>query len=68
MVLWFNPVDKGYILLLYFNMFTCILIYILSILENVRFSYDPRNEALKDISFRIPKGKTVALVGPSGGG
>ena len=49
-------------------MFTCILIYILSILENVRFLYDPRNEALKDISFRIPKGKTVALVGPSGGG
>ncbi|CAI2173840.1 5309_t:CDS:10 [Funneliformis geosporum] len=38
------------------------------IFENIGFSYDPRNSALKDISFEIPKGKTVALVGPSGGG
>ncbi|CAG8586657.1 7270_t:CDS:10, partial [Funneliformis mosseae] len=38
------------------------------IFDNVDFSYDPRNSALKDISFEIPKGKTVALVGPSGGG
>ncbi|CAG8704810.1 24374_t:CDS:10, partial [Cetraspora pellucida] len=36
--------------------------------ENVGFSYDPRHPALKNISFTIPKGKTVALVGPSGGG
>ncbi|CAG8487880.1 3260_t:CDS:10, partial [Acaulospora morrowiae] len=38
------------------------------IFENVGFSYDPRNTALKNISFTIPRGKTVALVGPSGGG
>ncbi|CAG8436593.1 9370_t:CDS:10 [Diversispora eburnea] len=36
--------------------------------DNVNFSYDPRNQALKNVSFTIPKGKTVALVGPSGGG
>ncbi|CAH1762874.1 18520_t:CDS:10 [Entrophospora sp. SA101] len=38
------------------------------IFDNVGFSYDSRNESLKNISFTIPKGKTVALVGPSGGG
>ncbi|RIA92197.1 hypothetical protein C1645_710937 [Glomus cerebriforme] len=38
------------------------------IFENVGFSYDPRHPALNGISFEIPKGKTVALVGPSGGG
>ncbi|CAG8739888.1 20583_t:CDS:10, partial [Gigaspora rosea] len=38
------------------------------VFENVGFAYDPRNPALKNISFSIPKGKTVALVGPSGGG
>jgi len=38
------------------------------IFENVGFSYDPRHPALNNISFEIPKGKTVALVGPSGGG
>ncbi len=35
--------------------------------KNVSFSYDT-NEVLKDISFELPKGKTIALVGPSGGG
>jgi subfamily B ATP-binding cassette protein MsbA len=35
--------------------------------RNVSFSYG-HNEVLKDISFKIPKGKTIALVGPSGGG
>lgn len=35
--------------------------------EEVTFAYDSR-PILKEISFRIPKGKTVALVGPSGGG
>lgn len=35
--------------------------------RNVRFAYGDK-EILKDISFKIPKGKTVALVGPSGGG
>ncbi|CAG8655381.1 14237_t:CDS:10 [Dentiscutata erythropus] len=38
------------------------------VFDNVSFSYDPRHPALKNISFAIPKGKTVALVGPSGGG
>lgn len=35
--------------------------------ENVTFAYEER-EVLKGISFDIPKGQTVALVGPSGGG
>ena len=36
--------------------------------EDVRFSYDRRREILKRVSFRIPAGKTVAVVGPSGSG
>ncbi|KAJ3020564.1 Homocysteine S-methyltransferase 1 [Thoreauomyces humboldtii] len=36
--------------------------------DNVCFSYDPRQAAVKGLSFEIPAGKTVALVGPSGGG
>lgn len=36
-------------------------------LENVSFSY-PARPVLKNINVTIPKGKTVALVGPSGGG
>lgn len=35
--------------------------------ENVHFSYGTI-EVLKSISFDLPKGKTIALVGPSGGG
>jgi len=35
--------------------------------ENVSFNYGEK-EVLKNISITIPKGKTVALVGPSGGG
>ncbi|HVW94770.1 MAG TPA: ABC transporter ATP-binding protein [Mucilaginibacter sp.] len=35
--------------------------------KNVSFSYGER-QVLNDINFTIPKGKTVALVGPSGGG
>ncbi len=35
--------------------------------ESVSFSYTDK-EVLNNISFTIPKGKTVALVGPSGGG
>lgn len=38
------------------------------VFENVCFSYDPRLATLKDISFRIRPGSTVALVGPSGSG
>ncbi|MBQ1347572.1 MAG: ABC transporter ATP-binding protein [Erysipelotrichaceae bacterium] len=38
--------------------------------DNVSFSYnqDEEREVLDHISFLVPKGKTVALVGPSGGG
>jgi ABC-type transport system involved in Fe-S cluster assembly fused permease/ATPase subunit len=36
--------------------------------ENVRFSYEPAREILHGISFEIPAGKTVAVVGPSGSG
>lgn len=35
--------------------------------SNVSFSYEER-EVLHEVSFTIPKGQTVALVGPSGGG
>ena len=39
------------------------------VFENVSFSYETRNElALNDISFTVPAGKTVALVGRSGSG
>src|SRR5690606_17516798 len=36
-------------------------------LENISFSY-PGRTVLQSINLSIPKGKTVALVGPSGGG
>jgi len=36
--------------------------------KNVGFSYTSDKKTLNDISFKIPKGKTVALVGPSGSG
>jgi len=36
--------------------------------ENVHFSYDVRRSILKGVSFRVPPGKTVAVVGPSGSG
>ena len=38
--------------------------------EHVSFSYnhDDGREVLDDISFKVPEGSTVALVGPSGGG
>jgi len=36
--------------------------------ERVRFGYDPDRTILHDISFEIPAGKTVAVVGPSGSG
>ena len=32
------------------------------------FAYDPARPILQDISFAIPAGKTVAVVGPSGSG
>ena len=36
--------------------------------EQVRFGYDADRTILHDISFAIPAGKTVAVVGPSGSG
>ncbi|CAG8844076.1 8851_t:CDS:1, partial [Racocetra persica] len=38
------------------------------VFDNVSFSYDSKVPTLKNISFSIPSGYTVALVGPSGGG
>lgn len=37
-------------------------------LSHVSFSYDGETEVIHDVSFTIPEGQTVALVGPSGGG
>ena len=36
--------------------------------ENVSFAYEPARPILKNISFEIPSGKTVAVVGSSGAG
>ncbi|KAG6813687.1 hypothetical protein H0H92_008535 [Tricholoma furcatifolium] len=36
--------------------------------DNVSFSYDGRTTALNGVSFRVPKGGSVALVGESGSG
>ena len=36
--------------------------------SHVNFAYDPARPILHDISFEIPSGKTVAVVGPSGSG
>ncbi len=36
--------------------------------ESVSFAYEPDRPILRDISFEIPAGKTVAVVGPSGSG
>ena len=36
--------------------------------DQVGFAYDPARPILHDISFEIPAGKTVAVVGPSGSG
>ena len=38
------------------------------VFENVRFGYDPRREILRGISFEVPRGGTVAVVGHSGSG
>lgn len=37
-------------------------------IQNINFSYDNSNYILKDISLKIPKGKTTAIVGVSGSG
>ena len=36
--------------------------------EHVSFHYEPEREILKDISFKLEKGKCIAIVGPSGSG
>src|SRR6185369_11092801 len=36
--------------------------------ENVSFAYEPARPILHHVSFEIPAGKTVAVVGPSGSG
>ena len=38
------------------------------VFEHVDFGYDPRRPILRDVSFAVPAGKTVAIVGPSGAG
>ncbi|KAG0298728.1 Homocysteine S-methyltransferase 1 [Dissophora globulifera] len=38
------------------------------VFENVSFGYNPMYPNLKSVSFKIPQGKKLALVGPSGGG
>ena len=38
------------------------------VFEHVRFGYDPRREILRDVSFEVPRGGTVAVVGHSGSG
>ena len=38
------------------------------VFDSVSFHYNDSKEVLKSVSFTIPKSKTVALVGPSGGG
>jgi len=36
--------------------------------ENVCFAYEPEREILRNITFEVPAGHTVAVVGPSGAG
>ncbi len=38
------------------------------VLRNVTFSYDGQRDVIDNVSFKIRKGQTIALVGPSGGG
>lgn len=36
--------------------------------EDVSFSYEPEKQVLKNISFNLPEGRSIAIVGPSGAG
>ncbi|MCB1427633.1 MAG: ABC transporter ATP-binding protein/permease [Nitratireductor sp.] len=38
------------------------------VFEGVDFHYEPDRPILKNVSFKVPAGKTVAIVGPSGAG
>jgi len=36
--------------------------------SHVSFSYEPGHQVVQDVSFTVPSGKVVALVGPTGAG
>jgi ATP-binding cassette subfamily B protein len=36
--------------------------------DRINFTYDPDRPLLREVSFRIPPGRTLAIVGPSGAG
>ena len=36
--------------------------------DHVHFAYSPEREILHDVSFSVPEGRSVAIVGPSGSG
>ena len=38
------------------------------VFDDVRFGYRPDREILKGVSFRVPPGRTLAIVGPTGAG
>jgi ATP-binding cassette, subfamily B, heavy metal transporter len=38
------------------------------VFDHVDFAYDPARPILRDLTFTVPAGKTVAVVGPSGAG
>ncbi|KAF9983920.1 ATP-binding cassette sub- B member 6, mitochondrial [Modicella reniformis] len=38
------------------------------VFDNVSFQYDENKKGLQNVSFTVPKGKTVAIVGPTGSG
>jgi ATP-binding cassette subfamily B protein len=38
------------------------------VFDRVTFGYDPKRPVLHDVSFRVPGGKMIALVGPTGAG
>lgn len=38
------------------------------VFDHVSFGYDPRRPILKDVSFTVPAGQTIAIVGPTGSG
>lgn len=38
------------------------------VFDDVSFAYDERKPTLKNVSFQVPAGKTIALVGETGGG